>query len=163
MEFYRHGSLCSEIRHLHLYWTCQTWLSLQLPTLGALDALGERPYTRIDGITIILQLLALVPQIFQRYRERLDELIILERRLRVLIFWKREIDSDMDHAQVGIAEPGICEHVRVSGAEKQTNAENRHDQTLSTERSHTVEHDGADAEVSLDDFAHVARLFFQLS
>lgn len=140
-----------------------TWLSLQLPTLGALDALSERPHTRIDRVAFILQLLALVPQVFQRHRERLNELIILERRLRVLVLWKREIDSDMDHAQVGIAEPGICEHVRVSWAEKRTNAENRHDQTLCTTRSHTVEHDGANAEVTLDDFAHVARLFFQLS
>jgi hypothetical protein len=39
--------------------------------------------------------------------EGFDELVLLELRLRILVFWARHIDGYVYHSQIGVAEAGI--------------------------------------------------------
>jgi hypothetical protein len=82
--------------------------SLQLKLLGNLDALSQRSHPRVNRIPFSLQLLTLGKQVSQRHGEDLDELAVLELRLRVLVRRQAHVDADMDHLQVGVAEPGVC-------------------------------------------------------
>lgn len=84
---------------------------LKLELSGYLDALGEIGDARVNSVALGLKLDTLLPQISQPDEEDLDELVLLELGLEILIFREAHIDRDMDHAQVGVAEAGVCRDV----------------------------------------------------
>lgn len=86
-------------------------IHLQLPPFRELNPLRQRRNTRINGIPLILKLLALHIQIPQLDIEDLNELILLQLRDGVLVLLKTEINGHMHHLRVGVAEAGICERL----------------------------------------------------
>jgi hypothetical protein len=80
---------------------------LKPPLLRKLNALSYRPDARIDRISLVLQPRRLLEQRPKRDRETLDELIILELRLRALVLGERHIHPNMNHVEIGVAEPRV--------------------------------------------------------
>jgi hypothetical protein len=86
---------------------CDAYALCQPPTFGELDAFRETAHPGIDGVSLLFELHAHVPKIVQRDIESLDELTRFKLRLRMLILRKREVDRDVDHAYIRVAEAGI--------------------------------------------------------
>ncbi|KAF1739193.1 Nudix hydrolase 14, chloroplastic [Beauveria bassiana] len=73
----------------------------KLELLRQEHALGQRPDAG---------LLAEVPEVLERVGKDLDELVVLELGLRVLVLGRGDVDGDVHHAQVGVAEARVVEH-----------------------------------------------------
>lgn len=86
---------------------------LELEPLRNLNAFRHGSNPSIKDIICGLPLPALGPQVGKWDRERFDELVFLELRLGVLVDGLREVDSDMDHAEIGVAETGIWFEVSI--------------------------------------------------
>lgn len=82
----------------------------KLELLSQQHALCQGSYAGINGDALGLELLAQVPEALERRGKHLDELVVLELRLGVLVLGQGHVDRHVDHAEVGVAEPGVVEH-----------------------------------------------------
>ena len=100
---------CRRRRYPHSAPRGRLQLSTEAPP-AQLQSLRQRAHPRINGIAFTLQPPALGPQLPQRHREALDELILLELRLPILrpVLRQRRVDRDMHHVEVRIGESRIC-------------------------------------------------------
>ena len=84
--------------------------SLQLPLLRNLDSFCQCSDPCIYGVSLRLQSFTLLPQIFQRCRKHLNELILFQLRPRVFVLRYVHIDLHVYHVEVGIAKSWVCVH-----------------------------------------------------
>ncbi len=83
--------------------------------------------------------------------EHLDELVLLELGLGILVRGQSHVDGDVHHAQVRVAEAGVCQSPGQSTTESGTGVKKGDRQT--------IEHDGR----RLQHLGNVARLLLQLA
>lgn len=81
---------------------------MQFPASRNLHPLRQCAHPSINRIALLLQLLALGVEVFERSGEDFDEFVVFELGFEALIFREGEVDVDMDHVEVGIAEAGVC-------------------------------------------------------
>ena len=80
---------------------------LQLESLSKLHTLSQCGNPGIKSISLLFKLLTFGPKISEGNRECLDELVVLKLGFRVLVRRIREIDRDVDHSEVSVAEAGV--------------------------------------------------------
>lgn len=84
--------------------------------------------------------------------EYLDELILLQLRLKVLVLREVHVDGHVDHLDIGVAKAGICGLVSYFSNDHIENGEEWGSR-------YTIEHDRR----ALRDLAHIPRLLLELA